>query len=60
MIDEIGAQVFTRDLTEVWSFVKDIVSDWVINEEQGMLSLTLMDTQEVINLSISTGAILPA
>ncbi|MCX8565470.1 MAG: hypothetical protein ON057_000197 [Glomeribacter sp. 1016415] len=60
VIDEIGAQVFTRDLTKVWSFIKDIVSDWVLNEEQGMLSLTLMDTEEVINFSITTGAILPA
>lgn len=60
IIHEIGAQVVTRDLTEVWSFSKDIVSDWVINEEQGILSLTIMSTEEVINLSISTGAILPA
>ncbi|UAW63750.1 hypothetical protein KMZ15_06680 [Mycoavidus sp. HKI] len=60
VIHEIGAQVFMRDLTKVWSFSKDIVSNWVISEEQGRLSLTQMDTEEIINLSISTGAILAA
>ncbi|BBO59020.1 hypothetical protein [Mycoavidus sp. B2-EB] len=60
IIHEIGVQVVTRELTGIWSFSIDIVSDWALNEEQGILSLTLMDTEEVINLSISTGAILPA
>jgi len=59
IIHEIGVQVFTGDLTNIWSFSKDIISDWAINEERGILSLTLTDTGEVINLSISTGAILP-
>ncbi|UUM22107.1 hypothetical protein [Mycoavidus sp. SF9855] len=59
IIHEIGAQVVTRDLTGIWSVGTDIVSDWVINDEQGILSLTEMDTGKVINISISTGAILP-
>ncbi len=60
VIHEIGAQVFTRDLTGIWSVGTDIISDWVINDEQGILSLTEMDTGKVINISISTGAILSA
>ncbi len=58
VISELGAQVFTRDLTEIWSVFTDIVSDWVVNDEKGILSLTEMDTAKVINISISTGAVL--
>lgn len=57
IIHEIGAQVVTRD---IWSVGTDIVSDWVINDEQGILSLTEMFTEKIISISISTGAILPA
>ncbi|UUM20911.1 hypothetical protein [Mycoavidus sp. SF9855] len=60
IVHEIGAQVVTRDLTEIWDVPTDIVTDWTINDEQGILSLTEMDTGKVINISISTGAILPA
>ncbi|UAW64703.1 hypothetical protein KMZ15_03270 [Mycoavidus sp. HKI] len=60
IIHEIGAQVVTRELTEVWDVSTGIVTDWVINDEQGILSLTEMFTGKVINISISTGAILPA
>ncbi len=60
IVHEIGAQVVTSDLTEIWDVPTDIVSDWAINDEQGILSLTEMFTGEIINISISTGAILPA
>ncbi len=60
IVHEIGAQVVTRDLTEIRDVPTDIVSDWAINDEQGILSLTEMFTGKVINISISTGAILPA
>lgn len=60
IIHEIGAQVVTKELTEIWTVGTDIVSDWVINDKQGILSLTEMETGKVINISTSTGAILPA
>ncbi|WP_185182577.1 hypothetical protein [Mycoavidus sp. B2-EB] len=59
IIHEIGAQVVTKELTEIWSVPTDIVSDWVLNEEQGILSLTEVYSGKVINISISTGAIVP-
>ncbi|MCX8565291.1 MAG: hypothetical protein ON057_000018 [Glomeribacter sp. 1016415] len=59
VIHEIGALLVKKDLTEIWNVPTDIVSDWVINDEQGILSLTEMLTGKVINISTSTGAILP-
>ncbi|BBO59585.1 hypothetical protein [Mycoavidus sp. B2-EB] len=60
VVYEIGALLVKKDLTEIWHVPTDIISDWVINDEQGILSLTEMDTGKVINISTSTGAILPA
>ncbi|MCX8565284.1 MAG: hypothetical protein ON057_000011 [Glomeribacter sp. 1016415] len=60
VVYEIGALLVKKDLTQIWNVPTGIVSDWVINDEQGILSLTEMETGKVINISTSTGAVLPA
>lgn len=58
VIHELGALAITADLTKVWSISTDVISDWVIDDEQKILSLTEVGSGAVLHLSVSTGATL--
>ena len=58
VIHEVGALVTTTNLTKVCSISTDVISDWIIDDERQILSLTEADSGAVVCLSVSTGTIL--
>jgi len=60
VVHELGALVVTTDLSKVWSVSTDIVSEWNVDPERELISLTEADTGSVTRLSTSTGVVLTA
>ena len=55
VVHEIGAMVVTQQLDSVWAVSTDIVSNWSIDTERGILTLNELYSDEITTVSLEDG-----